>query len=333
MIRGSESLVLRVNSGGSQLPSIRYFAFVLVLLIAVESRTQVVATTPLDRQIEVFIRTQFAVPPDCDLTLGGQTASNVLAYNKVPVTLVCKGKQSTFNFLISKDGKTLARLEEFDITKNPALAVDVTGRPIRGDADAKVEIINFDDLECPWCALLNSELSRDTLAHYKGLIKIVYKDFPLEDIHPWAMHAAVDANCLADLDHVAYWAYVDYVHSHAQDITGAEPDPNRSFLTLDQIASTIGATKKVDTPRLVACLKTQDESVVKSSINDGISLQFDAATPQIFVDGERLPNGARPVEELWPAIDRALKAQGIQPPPRAPQAAASDPGKEPQPNH
>jgi protein-disulfide isomerase len=319
------------------LPSIRYFALILVLLIAIESRTQVVATplpasnTSTARQIEVFIRTQFSIPPDCDLTLGSQTASNVPDYNKVPITLVCQGKQSTFNFLISKDGKTLARLEEFDITKNPALAINTTGRPIRGDAAAKVEIINFDDLECPWCALLNSELSRDTLEHYKGLIKIVYKDFPL-DGHPWAMHAAVDANCLADLDHVAYWSYVDYVHSHVQDITGEKPDPNKSFLALDQIASTIGATKKVDTPKLVACLKMQDESVVKSSINDGISLRLEEATPQIFVDGERLPTGARPVEELWPAIDRALKAQGIQPPPRPPQATPSDPAKVPQPD-
>jgi hypothetical protein len=40
----------------------------------------------------------------------------------------------------------------------------------------------------------------------------------------------------------------------------------------------------------------------------------------VFVDGERLPSGAQPVEELWPAIDRALKAQGIQPPPAVPHA-------------
>jgi hypothetical protein len=39
------------------------------------------------------------------------------------------------------------------------------------------------------------------------------------------------------------------------------------------------------------------------------------ATPQVFVDGERLPSGAEPIEKLWPAIDRALKAKGIQPPP------------------
>ena len=48
--------------------------------------------------------------------------------------------------------------------------------------------------------------------HYKGLIKIVYKDYPFPG-HPWARRAAVDANCLASQSDTAYWAYVDYVHS------------------------------------------------------------------------------------------------------------------------
>ena len=53
---------------------------------------------------------------------------------------------------------------------------------------------------------------------------------------------------------------------------------------------------------------------MQQSLKLGASLGVDA-TPQVFVDGERLPSGAQPVEALWPAIDRALKAQGIQPPP------------------
>ena len=223
----------------------------------------------------------------------------------------------------------IARLEKFDLSKDPALAINVDGRPTRGDAAAKVEIINFDDLECPYCARMNAELSHETLDHYKGLIKIVYKDFPLQQIHPWAMHAAVNANCLAGLSAPAYWAYVDYLHSHGDDISGAQHDPAKSFLALDNIAGTIATQNKVDAAKLAACLKKQDESVVLSSIKLGDTLGIEG-TPQVFVDGERLPSGARPVEELWPAIDRALKAQGVQPPPETPPAAApasSNPAK------
>jgi protein-disulfide isomerase len=62
------------------------------------------------------------------------------------------------------------------------------------------------------------------------------------------------------------------------------------------------------------CLKKQDGSLVNQSLKLGASLGVNA-TPQVFVDGERLPSGAQPIEKLWPAIDRALKAKGIQPPP------------------
>lgn len=267
------------------------------------------------------MRSQFAVPPDYDVLLGGKTKSDVPDYDNLPVTFTHQGKQTVVNFLISKDGNTLARLEKFDISKDPAKSINVDQRPVRGEATAKVEIVNFDDLECPYCARMNSELATDTMDHYKGLVKIVYKDYPLVDIHPWAMHAAVDANCLADLSTPAYWNYVDYVHTHGQDISGAQADPKKSFTDLDNIAGSIATQNKVDRTKLTACLAKQDDSTVLSSMKLGTTLGLEG-TPQVFVNGERLPSGARPVEELWPAIDRALKAEGIQPP--AEPAAATD---------
>jgi protein-disulfide isomerase len=262
------------------------------------------------RQIEVLIRSQFSVPPDYDIVFGARSKSGTAGFDTLPVTFVHQGQRTTVDFLISKDGGTLARFEKFDARNNPALSIDVNGRPVRGNPDAKVEIINFDDLECPYCAMLNSEILPKTLDHYKGLIKIVYKDFPIEG-HPWAVHAAVDANCLASLNPPAYWAYVDYVHNHREAISGTQTDLGRSFQALDNIASKIGNDNKTGEPELAMCLKNQDQSVVKSSLKLGRTLGLEA-TPQVFVDGERLPAGARPTSELWPAIDRALKAQGIE---------------------
>jgi protein-disulfide isomerase len=290
------------------------------------------ASSSADRRIEVLIRSQFSVPPEYDVVLGGKTNSDVPGFDNLPVTLSRQGKQATINFLIAKDGNTLLRLEKFDLSKDPATAIDVAGRPARGDPAAKVEIINFDDLECPYCARMHSQLSVETLNHYKNLIKIVYKDYPLQEIHPWAMHAAVDANCLAGLSAPAYWQYVDFVHSHGQDITGAQPDLAKSFLALDNSAATFGTQNNVDETNLTACLKKQDESVVSSSVKLGDSLKIEG-TPQVFVNGERLPSGAVSVEELWPAIDRALKAEGIQPPPEKPPAVVSAPGNAAQPGH
>jgi len=139
---------------------------------------------------------------------------------------------------------------------------------VRGNPEAKVTIINFDDLECGYCARMHSTFFPDTVNHYKGLLKFVYKDFPLEEIHPWAVHAAVDANCLAAQNGEVYWAYVDYLHSHGEEINGADRDVKKSFEALDRIARQEGTLGKLDSAKLEACIAKQDESQVRTSANE-----------------------------------------------------------------
>jgi protein-disulfide isomerase len=267
----------------------------------------------LERKIEVLIRSQFSVPPEYEIQLGARIKSNMEGYDTLPVTFIHEDKRTSVEFLVSGDGSTLARLEKFNINNNPSLSIDTDRRPARGAPTAKVEIINFDDLECPYCGMLNNEILPATMDHYQGLVKIVYKDYPLPN-HPWALHAAVDANCLATQSASAYWSYVDFVHSHGQEISGASSNPAKSFLDLDNIADTFGTQSNVNQTQLAMCLKKQDGSLVNQSLKLGAALGVNA-TPQVFVDGERLPSGAQPIEKLWPAIDRALKAKGVQPPP------------------
>ena len=97
-------------------------------------------------------------------------------------------------------------------------------------------MINFDDLECPYCAQMHQMLFPATLDRYKDKVRFVYRDDPLAEIHPWAMHAAVDANCLAAQSSDVYWTYVDYLHSHGQEVNGEDHDTAKSFAALDRIA-------------------------------------------------------------------------------------------------
>jgi protein-disulfide isomerase len=275
----------------------------------------------VERRIEVLVRSQFNVPSNYDVSLGGKTKSDIPGYDNLPVTFSHSGKQTTVTFLISKDGNTLARLEKFDISKDPQSIYSLDHRPVRGDASAKVTVVNYDDLECPYCARMHEELFPTTLDHYKGLVRFVYKDFPLVEIHPWAMHAAVDANCIADQNNDAYWTFVDYAHSHGQEIDGNRSNPKQSFATLDEQARAIGKKANLNEAKLDACLAKQDESAIRSSMHEGEKLGIDG-TPQLFVDGERVAAGAQPTSAVWDSIDRALKANGITPPQRADTAPA-----------
>ena len=274
----------------------------------------------IDRRIEVVIRTQFALPPDYGISIGARSPSQFTGYETLPVTLTRGSRSQVVNMLISTDNTKLAHLDTFDLTKDPKDAIPIAGRPIRGNPAAKVTVINFDDLECPFCALMHRELFPSTLAHYKDLVRFVYKDDPIPELHPWAMHAAVDANCLAAQSGDAYWNYVDYVHGHGQEITGQDHDKAKSFAALDRIARQEATLGKLDQASLDACITKQDETAVKASAKLADDLGIEG-TPVLFVNGERI-TGALPQEQVWMAIDRALRAEGEQPP-TAPLTAAS----------
>ncbi len=283
-------------------------------------------TAQLNRRIEVMVRSQFNVPQDYTVSIGTRKTSKIAGYEELPVLLTRADKTTTVDFLISSDNKTLARLETFDLAKDPVFAIDVAGRPIRGNPAAKVTVINFDDLECPYCARLHQSLFPDTMSRYKDKVRFIYKDNPLPaDMHPWAMHAAVDANCLATQSGDVYWKYVDYLHGHGQEVTGPDRNLPKSFEALDRIARQQATLGQLDAGKLDACLAKQDNSEVQASLREAESLKVESA-PAVFIDGERV-DGAIPEEQLWMVIDRALRAAGEVPPaaPGASQPVAAKP--------
>ncbi len=306
-----------------------FFTGLLALGLAVGCKAQpaqsIGANLEANRRIEVMVRSQFNVPQDYTVTIGTRKPSQVSGFDSLPITLTRGSKSTPFDFLISTDGKTLARLETFDLAKNPALTIDTTGRPIRGNPAAKVTVINFDDLECPYCARMHQSLFPATLERYKDKVRFIYKDDPLIELHPWAMHAAVDANCLAAQSSDVYWTYVDYLHAHGQEITGEDRDLTKSVAALDRIARQEGTVSKLDEAKLNECITKQDEAQVRASAKEAETLGIDG-TPALFVDGERI-NGAIPEDQVWMVIDRALRAAGEQPPPSpAPPPAAATKG-------
>jgi protein-disulfide isomerase len=266
----------------------------------------------LNRQIEVVVRSHFNVPQDYTVTFGARLPSKIPGYDTLPVVLSRGEKTTLVDFLISTDGKTLAHLDTIDLANNPIFSINIAGRPIRGNPAAKVTVISFDDLECPYCSRMHETLFPATMDRYKDKVRFVYKDNPLTDMHPWAMHAAVDANCLAAQSGEVYWTYVDYLHSHGQEITGQDRDTAKSFAALDRIARQEATLAKLDAGKLDACLAKQDDSQVRASLSEADTLRIEGA-PAVFVNGERI-DGALPEDQVWMVIDRALRAAGIEPP-------------------
>src|ERR1017187_6296917 len=231
----------------------------------------------LNRRIEIMVRSQYNLPPEIAVTLGARKPGQIPGYDELPVTLAHGGKSQVLDFLISADGKTLAHLEKFDLLNDPIFSINVAGRPIRGNPAAKVTVISFDDLECPYCTRMHQALFPATMEHYKGMVRFIYMDNPLVEIHPWAMHAAVNANCLAAQNSQEYWNYVDYIHSHGQEVTGEDRTAAKSFDALNRIARQQATLDKLDSSALDACLTRQDETPVRNSMKIAESLRIEGA--------------------------------------------------------
>jgi protein-disulfide isomerase len=289
----------------------------------------------VNQRIERQIRAIFGerIPPSVRITVGARTPSTDFpGYDKISVTLAQGERKQEVDFLLSKDSSTLVRVTKFDLTKDPFAEmmkkIDVNGRPVRGNKDAKVAIVNFDDFQCPFCSRMHSELTEQVLKTYGDRVKIVYKDFPLTDIHPWAVHAAVNANCLASQNGDAYWEFADYAHASQKQITGTAQKPpfKEQFAALDQAAIEIGQRRNLQLTPLQSCIKAQSDTAVLASIKEGMELGV-SATPTIFVNGEKV-DGAVPVAELQAMIDRALRDAG-QPVPQSAAAGSAPPDHAP----
>lgn len=305
-----------------------FLSMLLLLTIVVpgcKAQTSASSGTALDAEtshrIKTEIRSRYNVSSQVDISLSDPKTGTVPGYDDVVVTFHGATKSTSFDFLISKDRKTLAHLEKIDISQDLMSKIDTKGRPIRGGDKAKVTIVNYDDFECPYCARMHEQLFPDLTQRYGDRIKVIYKDFPLLEIHPWAMHAAIDANCLADQNGSAYWDYADYVHANRNTISGKSQQ--EAFANLDNAATSQANKYHLDVSKAEACFKKQDESAVRVSIAEGDKLGIDS-TPTLFVNGERV-SGVIPEDQLHAIVDRALAETG-QPVTATPAPSAKQPG-------
>ena len=173
---------------------------------------------------------------------------------------------------------------------------------------------------------MHQTLFPEILKEYGDRVLFLYKDYPLAEIHPWATHAAVDANCLATQSNDAYWDLADYLHANQHVVSDAKGIAAQ-FDGVDRATLLAGQMHQVDVVKLHACIKAQNEDQVKASIKEGDVLGV-TATPTIFVNGEEV-DGALPISQVRAVLDRALTQAGVQPPAHA--AAAPPAGADPAP--
>ena len=176
--------------------------------------------------------------------------------------------------------------------------------PIRGNPDAPITIVEFSDYQCPFCARFYAQTLPLLLEEYidEGKVNLVYRDFPVQRIHPNALSAAAAAEC-AD-DQGKYWEYHDTLFEKQN--AWAKLDSNSAISTFSQFATEI----ELEQQQFDNCLKSGKYlEEVQADFNDGKNYQV-TGTPGFFIGNEDIGFvkiiGAKPYDAFKKVIDAQL---------------------------
>lgn len=172
--------------------------------------------------------------------------------------------------------------------------VAATG-PSRGPEDAPVTIIEFGDYQCPFCRKLEPTL-QSVLKQYSRQVRFVFRNFPLTEIHPDALHAAQAAVCAEEQG--KFWPMHDAIFAEQAPL---------SIGTLRALASQAG----LDQDKFNACVRSETPNkIIHDDVQAGNDLAVDG-TPTLFIDGRYL-NGAVSRQTLVSVIQDELKRHATQ---------------------
>jgi protein-disulfide isomerase len=235
----------------------------------------------IQKTIEAYLRHLYAFGPEAKLTFSPLKETAIPDLLETTVELKIEGNQQTATLYVSKDGKYLFRGELSDLTKDPLAEarakLQTKDSPVLGDPKAPVKLVEFSDFECPVCRNLHDVL-RGMLPNYPQA-QVVFKDFPIEQLHPWARTAALAGRCAYQQDPKAFWKMYDLIYD-GQDLISAA----NAWTKMNDFAGQAG----LDLATFKSCLASSEAAAaVDASRANGQQLEV-SSTPTVFVNGRRI---------------------------------------------
>jgi protein-disulfide isomerase len=166
--------------------------------------------------------------------------------------------------------------------------VAVAGAPFKGPAQAPVTIVKFEDFHCSFCKGAQATLA-ELESRYTGKVKVVHRDFPIDQLHPQARKLHEAARCASEQGR--FWAYHDALYTRMP----VKPEEVKT------VAREVG----LDLPAFEQCLAGDKyQAAVQKDVEEGTRAGV-TGTPAFFING-RLIEGAQPLESFARVIDEEL---------------------------
>ena len=242
---------------------------------AAPSQTQIQAT------VEAYLRHLYAFGPDVQVSVSAPKETPIPGILETKIDVNVNGNKENAKFYVTKDGKYLIQGELSDMGRDPLAEnralIQTQDAPSMGDPKAPITLVEFSDFECPVCRTLHDEL-RSMLSNHPQ-VRVVFKDYPLEQLHPWARTAALAGRCAYQQRPDAFWKMYDYIYDN-QELISAE----NAWTKMTEFAGQSG----LNPDTFKGCMASPEAAAaVDASKANGQQLGV-SSTPTLFINGRRL---------------------------------------------
>jgi protein-disulfide isomerase len=256
------------------------------------------------KNIEAYLRNVYAFGPTVQLSAGPLKGTAVEGILETNIDVVIEGNKQTVKFYVSKDGRFLFRGDLSDMTKDPLAEtraqIQINDAPSVGDKNAPVTLVEYSDFECPVCKKLHDVL-RGVLPNYAGKVRLVFKDFPIEQLHPWARTAAIAGRCAYQQDPTTFWKMYDLIYDNQEVISAAN-----AWTKVSDYAAQSGLNAET----FKACMASPDPgAAIDASRANGQLLEVNS-TPTVFVNGRRMVGADQSLLEQYINYELAQQKSG-----------------------
>jgi protein-disulfide isomerase len=250
--------------------------------------------------MEAYVRHLYVLQPQLTVTIGDPKPSALPGFKEVRVRIAQGAQSQEVPLYVSNDGKKIVQGIVYDIASNPFKPeldkLKTQFQPALGTAGAPVAIVVFSDLECPHCKGEAEMIRKNLIQNYPTQVRLYFKDYPLEGLHPWAKAAAMAGRCVFQQNADAFWEYHDYVFAHQDAITADN--------LKDQVLGWAKGVKDVDAIKLGACIDNKaTQAEVEKEIAEAQALDV-GGTPTMFINGRRI---GQVIE--WPNLKTIIDAE------------------------
>jgi protein-disulfide isomerase len=156
-----------------------------------------------------------------------------------------------------------------------------------GNANATIVLVEYGDYQCPHCGIAHPFIKK-LLRQFQHKILFVFRNFPIQESHPYAFIAALTAEAAAKQNR--FWEMHDIIFDHQQELD--EEGLARFAISLNLDSHML--IKDANSDAIISRIENDFEAGVRSGVN---------GTPTFFINGNRLNN----YDETYESLEEAIK--------------------------